>query len=378
MSVDVTVSAVIRQMHTFYRSNAPTPAVTPRTPLSPLRPLEPNGETPSTPSPLLRATSQATSVYHSPSASPVISPHEITYLRSLTAQAPPSLVPTPTEPLSDAYTSIHPSLRLYLADLFSAVRHHPLLDGTLLTLRAHRDAEALARAFRVLSGSTLGAELVAEVAATAAGGAVGPGGPPGASSVDLRTESDEDSLEWGKARAGHGHGDEDADADDAWLAEELRMSARKASSVRSVEVRVQLPSSAPSDADADSRSHLAKVPSRGDALSDIAIDLNLGRNDDADSDEERPSPSPPSETRRPQVWDVSEIDVAKVFPRVVSHRVRMREGPDDEILGSVMFPAVPIALSRSSAEPSRPVSAGAQGDEERTVKQVLISVLADV
>ena len=156
------------------------------------------------------------------------------------------------------------------------------------------------------------------------------------------------------------------------------MSARKASSVRSVEVRVQLPSSAPSDADADSHSHLAKVPSRGgDALSDIAIDLNLARNED-DSDDERPFPSPPPETRRPQVWDVSEIDVAKVFPRVVSHRVRMREGPDDEILGSVMFPAVPIALSRSSAEPSRPISAGAQGDEERTVKQVLISVLADV
>ena len=70
---------------------------------------------------------------------------------------------------------------------------------------------------------------------------------------------------------------------------------------------------------------------------------------------------------------MSEVDIAKVFPRVVSHRVRMRNGPDDEILGGVMFPAVPVSRS----------SSGSDGEkdglfEEQTVKQVLISVLADV
>ena len=84
--------------------------------------------------------------------------------------------------------------------------------------------------------------------------------------------------------------------------------------------------------------------------------------------------SPPPVIRAPQVWDVSEVDLAKVFPRVASHRVRMRAGPDDEILGSVMFPAVPVPPSSRRRESEQEDPLG----EDKTVKQVLISILADV
>lgn len=239
---------------------------------------------------------------------------------------------------------------MYLADLFSATRHHPLLDGTMLTLRAYRDAEDLARAFRVISGSTIGAELVVEVAAMATNGDAGGNGNGsvgGDTDGGLRTPGDEDSdsLDWGKSPG-----------EDQWLGDELRMSKRKASSVRSIEVRVQIPEDA----------HPEDAPF-GDGSSSVENGLRTGF-------------SPPL-ARPPEVWDVSEVDIAKIFPRVVSHRVRMRSGPDDEILGSIMFPAVPVSMSRQSSTSSdgdQRDGSDEQFDSEKTVKQVLISILADV
>ena len=69
----------------------------------------------------------------------------------------------------------------------------------------------------------------------------------------------------------------------------------------------------------------------------------------------------------PEVWDVSEVDIGRVFPRVVSHRVRVRSGPDDEILGSIMHPAV------RQHPPSEVPSA-----DRKTVKQIIVGILADV
>ena len=78
----------------------------------------------------------------------------------------------------------------------------------------------------------------------------------------------------------------------------------------------------------------------------------------------------------PEVWDVSEEDVARIFPRVVSHRLRVRDGPDDEILGSVMWPAVPVeGGARAGAEVADGVKLGW---ERKSVKEVLVRVLADV
>ena len=353
MSVDVVVSPAVRQAYVSYRSGTASPlsssflSTSPRTPLSSLRPLDTNDTMPHSPSPLLRVTSHAaTSTSAATQPTPIIPAQEIAYLRSLTAQAPaatPALDGLESDEPPDAYTSIHPSLRLYLADLFSATRHHPLLDGTMLTLRAHRDAEDLARAFRVISGSSLGVELVVEVAAMSAGTR---GSVDGESESGLQTPSDESSLEWGKSPE---------EAQDLWLGEELKMSRRKASSVRSVEVRVQTPGSGDDDGDIQT---VENAPF-GDASSSVN-NLHTGLSSPA--------------IRQPQIWDVSEVDIARIFPRVVSHRVRMRSGPDDEILGSIMFPAVPRVSGFHAGDKDH----GLVEDSERTVKQVLISILADV
>ncbi len=345
MSVDVTISAAVRKSMSAYRSAVPTPlstsytSLTPRTPLSPLHPMHSYQDTASSShSPLLRTTSLAPS-YPGLSTSPAFSAQELSYLRSLTSPPPPYL-PLPNDPkaesLPDAYTSIHSSLKMYLADLFSAARHHPLLDGTMLSLRAHRDAEDLARAFRVICGNTIGAELVTEVAAMVSSD------EDSRHSRDARvdngtfTEGDEESLEWGKVHE-----------DDEFLGVELEKGKKKASSVRSVEVRIQAPDS-PEDVG----------PFNPESLVHHNIRTGL-------------SPLP---LREPQIWDVSEVDIAKIFPRVVSHRLRTRDGPDDEILGSLMNPAVHDSIPPGFTE----ISKGRDNMDQKTVKQVLIGILADV
>ncbi|KAI4523469.1 hypothetical protein K525DRAFT_236804 [Schizophyllum commune Loenen D] len=65
--------------------------------------------------------------------------------------------------------------------------------------------------------------------------------------------------------------------------------------------------------------------------------------------------------------DVSDADVARIFPRVVSHRLSTRAGPDDEVLGSVAYGAAGVA----------PVADGVW-KEGRSVKDVLIKILGDV
>lgn len=82
--------------------------------------------------------------------------------------------------------------------------------------------------------------------------------------------------------------------------------------------------------------------------------------------------------------DVSEADVARIFPRVVSHRVRVRDSPVDEILSS----AVCGAVSRPGSIPKGMDSEWKEGFidvhdpdivwERETVKDILVHVLAKV
>ncbi|THH07756.1 hypothetical protein EW145_g3170 [Phellinidium pouzarii] len=71
---------------------------------------------------------------------------------------PPNSILSPSE-LADLrllaspmHTLISWRLDLYLSDLFSAARHHPHLDGTLLTARCRADTVHLLRVWRVLFG----------------------------------------------------------------------------------------------------------------------------------------------------------------------------------------------------------------------------------
>jgi len=69
------------------------------------------------------------------------------------------------------------------------------------------------------------------------------------------------------------------------------------------------------------------------------------------------------------VLEVSEVDVARIFPRVVSHRLRLRDGPQDEILSSVLYGA--------TVEP--PLSAIPDGEKTfESVKAVLVDILSEV
>jgi len=70
-------------------------------------------------------------------------------------------------------------------------------------------------------------------------------------------------------------------------------------------------------------------------------------------------------------WDVSEVDVAKVVPRVISHRLRVRDGPEDEMMAGIMFmatsPRVPTGIEHNEGIWRR-----------RTIKEILVKLMAHV
>ena len=70
-------------------------------------------------------------------------------------------------------------------------------------------------------------------------------------------------------------------------------------------------------------------------------------------------------------WDVSEVDVAKVVPRVVSHRLRVRDGPEDEMMAGIMFmatnPRVHTSIENKDGVWRR-----------RTVKEILVKLMTQV
>ena len=205
---------------------------------------------------LLRSEIQAPPI----NPSPIISPSDISYLRSL---------------------SIHvsPSLSSYVDELFTAARHHHELDGTLLTSRAHRDAESLIRVQRLLSGDTTSTELIRSFEVEDKGGA----------------ESSDEFIDPGDGLSDPaGEGDQttitpDNKPDSAWY-----------------------------------------------AVGGSQLD-----------------------SRR---MDVSEVDIARILPRVLTHRLRVRDGPDHETLSSVVFPA---ALNGSDKVESH----------RRTVKDILVQII---
>ncbi|KAH9935755.1 uncharacterized protein B0H18DRAFT_1114458 [Fomitopsis serialis] len=317
VSADVTITPSARQAYAAYRgtplstpSGSPFPTLqslpshTDHVPMASLRtPTSRSAPLPSTPS-------------HGSVTSPVVSASDLAILRALASPAPTAEV--------HAYTNIHPSLVSYLRDLFAATRHHPVLDGTSLTHQAHLDAEALARAFRILAGNSLGTELV-QVA------------------VELEQESS------GTEHSGSTN-TESAGVTGGWEKEIVGM-----------------------DWAAPQGVPRPSFDRHGDENTPLNVDLPA-----SDDGQQAMSPTlgapTPAPTKPPEGWDVSEVDVARIFPRVVSHRLRVRDGPDHEVMGSVMFPAVsiPRGLNHQQTEDEPAVR------ERRTVKDVLVEILADV
>ncbi|OCH93753.1 hypothetical protein OBBRIDRAFT_789953 [Obba rivulosa] len=321
MSADIVLDPLMRSTFTAYRNaHGHAPRISPFISATPEETFTPR-------SPLLRSQPSLHAPSHSRSSSfpalpspPAIPPSELALLRLLAAPHPADVPGARacacTAPSMHAHTALHPGLRMYLTDLFAAARHHPELDGTLMTRRAAVAAEALVRAFRVLGGDVGGTELV-RLAAGA--------------DVDVPSESGSVSQ---SSRGSLGLGDE-------W---ESIGSDTERDLPPAVRISVESPPDAPSE--------------RGHMASSVAG--------------ERLSPGPPPAA----IWDVSEIDIARIFPRVVTHRLCVRNGPADEILGSVMFPAVPAAFGAGAD--GEEGQDGVNAFERRSVKNILVGILADV
>jgi len=167
--------------------------------------LDSNGNHPSPTSNPLSASRDSDRELTSKAVHPILSREELLALQTLA---------TPER------THIHPRLSLYISDLISGARHHPHLDGTLLTSRCHAQMAHILRAWRVLFG----------------------------------------------------------------------------------------PIPVPADQEIDEDEESQQMEERGDA--------SVG------------------------VLDVTDEDVKNVYPRVVAHRVRVRNGPADELLSGAIFGAI--------------------------------------
>jgi hypothetical protein len=185
------------------------------------------------------------------------------------------------------HTHIAPRLSIYSADLFSAARHHPQLDGTFLTVTAMQDAEDLARASRVLGMDPTGSELVRNLDNT-------------------YTEEDEDDEQSTESNY------EDAidDIDNGSIA---------------------------FDTTANGTEPNSEVQNRHEV--------------------------------EPKPLYVSEADIARIVPRVITHRLRVRNGPQDEVLSGAVFGAT-MNNGRDDTE--------SVYDTRLTVKDILVGILGDV
>ena len=184
-------------------------------------------------------------------------------------------------------TFIAPVLSIYLADLFSAARHHPRLDGTFLTVRAMEDAEDLVRASRVLGMDPTGSELVRN--------------PDNSYADDEYFDENDDQI----------------------------------------------------------------TPNRHyDSTEDVG---NGSVTANPAMDEVRSDPSTIG-GQDPETLYVSEADIARIVPRVITHRLRVRDGPQDEVLSSAVFGATFGNYADDSG----------RGYPRNTVKDVLVGILGDV
>ncbi|CAA7260665.1 unnamed protein product [Cyclocybe aegerita] len=316
-------------------------------------------------------TSPFFSALPSPSALAPVSPSS----PAQTAVPPAPLLPpgllASLRILATDHTYISPSLSLYLADLFSATRHHPRLDGMLLGARAMRDAEVLVRAGKVVG-------IGGGEAATAV--QLGVGNPPDISKMRTKTKeadySDEEDKEDCDEEDETGEGDGGAygytstgESSKSDVHQLIHNATYNPVPLRSP-LSPRSPYVHPSTGPGPNRSTLEPGP-------DAA-----------------PASTVPNLNSFP-ILDVSEVDIARIVPRVVSHRVRVRAGPRDEVLSGVLFGATfdgegidgwevgggekGMEAGDADADADAGEGQGQGGQEDReTVKSVLVQILSEV
>ncbi|KAJ7187928.1 hypothetical protein C8R46DRAFT_878441 [Mycena filopes] len=239
----------------------------------------------------------------------------------------PLVPPTLIHDLRASYyrTHLSPVLSMYASDLFSAARHHSQLDGTLLTARALKDAIDLARAGRVIGGDLTGIELVREDAAyvTAKADAAAKSEPDNEAGAEYSPLTTPVTAN-GNGHAPHPNGNPNG----------------LAHRYQAIEVVVE-------EVDTDGEA----TPGPGAANGQVR-----------------------AREPEPEVLEVSEADIARITPRVMTHRLRVRDGPHDEVLSSARFPAVPFTSSPrgEDGDPDAKIAARC------TIKEILVRILAEV
>ncbi|KXN90782.1 hypothetical protein AN958_03436 [Leucoagaricus sp. SymC.cos] len=76
------------------------------------------------------------------------------------------------------------------------------------------------------------------------------------------------------------------------------------------------------------------------------------------------------------ILDVTEVNIARIFPRCVSHRLRVRDGPREEVLAGAVFGAT---FGDTVAEETSAEELYVDAYEPRpTVKDILVSIMSEV
>ena len=241
------------------------------------------------------------------------------------------------------HTYISPFLNIYLQDLFTAARFDaPELDGTLLTARAVGDAEKLVRACRVLGTELGGWELIRD------------------SALGRESSVVDDGSESNNGSAAHGGEFESGYNPGNGVVIDLGFGETPSSEVGDVHARVEEPSR-PKSAGYKQKEKKGQVVEWHPRVLKVAFDDVGGKRTRSDEPSIRSAEGVDSEV---PMFDVGEADVARIVPRVVSHRVRMRDGWTDEVLAG----AVCGVTLFGDKEDGR----------ERTVKDVLVRILQRV
>ncbi|KAJ2922580.1 hypothetical protein H1R20_g14520, partial [Candolleomyces eurysporus] len=79
------------------------------------------------------------------------------------------------------------------------------------------------------------------------------------------------------------------------------------------------------------------------------------------------------------VLDVTEVDVARTMPRVVTHRMSVRDGPEEEVLASAVIGATfGRSLGGEDADGKGVAESFRKGYDGLTIKDVLVDILNKV
>lgn len=225
----------------------------------------------------------------------------------------------------------------YLNDLFSATRHRAELDGTFLTARCMSDAEKLVRAHRVVSTDLNGMELLRD-----------------GDDENWILEDQDDEEHDNDEDEDDDDDDDDENSDEQWQTVEAdEFSSFGITFPKSLNSKKQPQTTVSSNSKSKTKTNKKIITTNNNNNLKNGI---------------------------PKL-EVTEINIARIFPRCVSHRLRVRDGPREEVVAaSLLFGATfdwDDEVDDAGTNTGREVYMSTY-EERPTVKDVLVSILSEV